>query len=217
MTTVLVADDQPLLRAGFRLLIDSTPDLVTVGEAATGREAVELGLALRPDLVLMDVRMPGLDGIQATRTLVPAGVKVLVLTAYDLDEHVHAALRAGAAGFLLKDAPPEALLTAIRQVAAGQASLDPGVAARLIAEFARRPDPGAPEIGDLATLTPRERQVLTLAGRGWDNRRIATYLDLRVATVKTHIRHLMAKLDAHDRAQLVVVAYESGLIAPGGR
>jgi DNA-binding NarL/FixJ family response regulator len=215
MTRVLVADDQPLLRAGFRLLIDSAPDLVTVGEAATGGEAVELGLSLRPDLVLMDVRMPGMDGIQAARALVQAGVRVLVLTAYDLDEHVHAALRAGAGGFLLKDAPPEELLAAIRQVAAGRAALDAGVAARLIAEFVRRPDPGVPDVGDLAALTPRERQVLTLAGRGWDNRRIATHLGLGVATVKTHLRHLMAKLDAHDRAQLVVVAYESGLIAPG--
>ncbi|WP_051752720.1 response regulator [Streptosporangium amethystogenes] len=220
---VLVADDQHLLRAGFRLLIDSAPDLAAVGEAGTGRDAVDLARRLRPDIVLMDVRMPDLDGLEATRRIrtdpVTADVKVLILTTFDLDEYVYAALRAGASGFLLKDTRPGDLLAALRVIAAGEALLAPTVTRRLIAEFSRHTpgDPGAPG-ADLGRITDREREVLLLIARGLTNTEIAVRLGVGLATVKTHIRRLMAKLDAHDRAHLVIAAYESGLVsASSGR
>jgi DNA-binding NarL/FixJ family response regulator len=211
---VLVADDQALLRGSFRVLVDSTPGLAVVGEAANGAEAVEQARREHPDVVLMDVRMPDLDGIEATRLIcgdpATAGVRVLILTMFDLDSYVYAALRAGASGFLLKDAPPADLLAAIRVVAAGEALLAPTVTRRLIAEFARRP---APVSRTLDGITDREREVLTLIARGLSNTEIATHLHLSQGTVKSHIGHLLSKLTARDRAQLVVIAYESGLVS----
>ncbi|WP_184756308.1 response regulator [Streptosporangium album] len=221
MSTVLVADDQALLRAGLRMLIDTAPDLEAVGEVGTGREAVELARRLRPDLVLMDVRMPDLDGIKATELIradpVTAAVKVMMLTTFDLDEYVYAALRAGASGFLLKDARPGDLLEALRVVAAGQALLAPSVTMRLIGEFARREPAGVPGAlaARLARVSGREREVLVLVARGLANPRIAERLGLGLATVKTHIRSLLAKLDVHDRAQLVIAAYEGGVVTAG--
>lgn len=215
---VLVADDQALLRGSFRALIETTPDFAVVGEASDGAEAVELARTLRPDVVLMDVRMPHLDGIEATRqihqdTRTPR-VRVLMLTMFDLDAHVFAALRVGAAGFLLKDTPPADLLSAIRVVAAGEALLAPTVTRRLIAEFARRPQPERPLPRTLDGVTDRERQVLTLVARGLSNTEIADHLHLSLATVKTYIGRLLTKLHARDRAQLVITAYESGLVTP---
>ncbi|MFE9103509.1 response regulator [Actinomadura geliboluensis] len=213
---VLVADDQALLRGSFRALIETTPDLTVVGEAATGAEAVELVRARRPDVVLMDVRMPHMDGIEATRLINQdtdtADVRVLMLTMFDLDAHVFSALRAGAAGFLLKDTPPADLLNAIRVVAAGEALLAPTVTRRLIAEFARLPQPERPLPRALDGVTDREREVLTLVARGLSNTEIAGHLHLSLATVKTYIGRLLTKLGARDRAQLVIIAYESGLI-----
>ncbi|MEU8125029.1 response regulator transcription factor [Spirillospora sp. NPDC049024] len=215
---VLVADDQALLRGSFRALIETTPDLTAVGEAATGAEAVELARALRPDVVLMDVRMPHLDGIEATRRINQApgaeDVRVLMLTMFDLDAHVFAALRAGAAGFLLKDTPPADLLNAIRVVAGGEALLAPAVTRRLIAEFTRQALPAHPLPRALDGVTDREREVLTLVARGLSNTEIADHLHLSLATVKTYIGRLLAKLQARDRAQLVIIAYETGLVAP---
>jgi DNA-binding NarL/FixJ family response regulator len=214
---VLVADDQALLRGSFRVLVDATPGLVTVGEAGTGAEAVTLAGAQRPDVVLMDVRMPELDGIEATRRICgspdTAGVRVLILTTFDLDEYVYAALRAGASGFLLKDTRPDDLLAAIRVVAASEALLAPTVTRRLIAEFARRGEPSRPLARVLAGVTDREREVLTLIARGLSNVELAEHLHLSLATVKTHVGRLLAKLQARDRAQLVVIAYETGLVA----
>ncbi|MFG2018411.1 response regulator [Actinomadura geliboluensis] len=213
---VLVADDQALLRGSFRALIETTPDLTVVGEAATGAEAVELVRARRPDVVLMDVRMPHMDGIEATRRIHQdtdtADVRVLMLTMFDLDAHVFSALRAGAAGFLLKDTPPADLLNAVRVVAAGEALLAPTVTRRLIAEFARLPQPERPLPRTLDGVTDREREVLTLVARGLSNTEIAGHLHLSLATVKTYIGRLLTKLGARDRAQLVIIAYESGLI-----
>ncbi|WP_245647149.1 response regulator [Microtetraspora niveoalba] len=212
---VLVADDQALLRGSFRLLVETAPGLTVVGEAATGAEAVELARAERPDVVLMDVRMPEMDGIEATRRICgspeTAGVRVLILTTFDLDVYVYGALRAGASGFLLKDTPPADLLAAIGVVAAGDALLAPGVTRRLIAEFARRPEPARPLTRTLDGVTEREREVLGLIARGLSNTEIAEHLRLSLATVKTHVGRLLTKLDARDRAQLVIVAYESGL------
>jgi DNA-binding NarL/FixJ family response regulator len=217
-TRVLVADDQDLLRGSFRVLIDTAPDLVTIGEAGTGAEAVELARLERPDVVLMDVRMPRMDGIEATAHICgspeTAGVRVLMLTTFDLDEYVYAALRAGASGFLLKNTPPGDLLAAIRVIAAGDALLAPSTTRRLIAEFASRALPAQPPAGTLDGLTAREREVLTLVARGLSNAEIAAHLHLSAATVKTHLGHLLAKLHARDRAQLVIVAYETGLVAP---
>ncbi|GAA2532998.1 response regulator transcription factor [Pilimelia columellifera] len=212
---VLLAEDQVLIRDSFRLLIDTTPGLVTVGEAGTGAEAVHLARSTTPDVVLMDVRMPGMDGIQATRQICgapeSANVHVLILTTFDLDEYVYAALRAGASGYLLKDTTAPELLTAIRVVAAGDSLLAPSTTRRLISEFVRRPARLAAPRG-LDGVTSRERDVLTLVGQGQSNVEIAADLHLSVGTVKTHIGHLLAKLQARDRAQLVIAAYDSGLV-----
>jgi DNA-binding NarL/FixJ family response regulator len=219
--TVLVADDQALLRGSLRVLVDTEPGFSVVGEAATGAEAVDLATRHHPDVVLMDIRMPDVDGIEATRRICAApetaGVRVLVLTTFDLDAYVHAALRAGASGFLLKDTPPAQLLAGIGVVAAGDALLAPSVTRRLIAEFSTRPSPGRPLPRALDGVTAREREVLTLIARGLSNTEIADHLRLSPATVKTHVGHLLDKLHARDRAQLVIVAYETGLITPAPR
>jgi DNA-binding NarL/FixJ family response regulator len=215
---VLIADDQSLVRAGFRVLIDSAPDLEVVGEAADGREAVELTRSLHPDVVLMDVRMPEMDGLAATREIVHGseGPRVIVLTTFDIDEYVFEALRAGASGFLLKDMEPTELLLAVRVVAAGDALLSPRVTRRLIEEFATRPDPHRTPPAALDVLTQREREVLALVARGLSNTELAGELVISPATAKTHVSRVMMKLDAHDRAQLVVAAYEAGLVSPRG-
>jgi DNA-binding NarL/FixJ family response regulator len=213
---VLIADDQVLLRGSLRVLVDAEPGMVTTAEAATGTEAVRLARRDPPDVVLMDVRMPDMDGIEATRHLCgaaeTANVKVLMLTMFDLDEYVYAALRAGASGFLLKDTPPGDLLAAVRVIAAGDALLAPAVTRRLIAEFVHRPEPSRRPSRTLDGVTEREREVLVLIARGLSNTEIAERLYLGLATVKTHVSHLLTKLAARDRAQLVIAAYESGLI-----
>jgi DNA-binding NarL/FixJ family response regulator len=207
---VVVADDQALLRGSFKVLVESEPDLTVVGEAATGAEAVAVALERRPDVVLMDVRMPEMDGIEATRRIKDVS-RVLVVTMFDVDAYVYDALRAGASGFLLKDTPPAELLTAIRVVAGGEALLAPTVTRRLIEQFTRTP--ATPRINGLDGVTEREREVLTLIARGLSNREIADHLRVSLATVKTHITRLLAKLEARDRAQLVIAAYESGLVS----
>ncbi|MEV7191190.1 response regulator transcription factor [Streptomyces sp. NPDC093510] len=216
---VLLADDQTLVRAAFAMLVDSAPDMEVVGQAGTGRSAVDLARSERADLVVMDIRMPDLDGIEATRLLAAdedlAGVKVLMLTTYDTDEHVVDALRAGASGFLVKDTRPAELLDAIRTVAAGDALLSPGPTARLIARVLRAPDTALPVTGGPEGLSERERQVLRLVARGLNNQEIADTLSLSPLTAKTHVSRIMGKLGARDRAQLVIIAYESGLVAPG--
>ncbi|MDX3077373.1 response regulator [Streptomyces sp. NPDC088354] len=223
MIRVLLADDQTLVREAFAMLVESAPDMAVVGHAATGREAVATARACRADVVVMDIRMPDLDGIEATRLIAAdddlAGVRVLVLTTYDTDDHVVPALRAGASGFLVKDTRPAELLDAIRTVAAGEALLSPGPTARLIARVLRLPDspqPGGPAPGRTAALSERERQVLTLVARGLNNTEIAEALGLSPLTAKTHVSRIMGKLGARDRAQLVIAAYESGLVSPGG-
>ncbi|MFD8508743.1 response regulator [Streptomyces sp. NPDC003631] len=215
MTTVLVVDDQPLQRYGFRMLLDSVPETEVVGEAAHGAEAVRKTAELRPDVVLMDVRMPGMDGIEATRRIAAQGdrSRVLVLTTFDLDEYVHAALRAGASGFLLKDARPEELLAGIRAVAIGDAVIAPALTRRLLDEFTQlvsRPDSrdGDPK---LALLTDREHEILVAIGRGWSNSEIATHFVLSKSTVKTHVSRVLAKIGARDRIQAVIFAYDHGL------
>ena len=216
---VLVADDQALVRGSFRILVDTAPDLTSVGEAASGAEAVELARSEKPDLVLMDIRMPGVDGIEATRQITAdpqtSAVRVLILTTFDLDEYVFAALRAGASGFLLKDTPPADLLAAIRVVAAGDALLAPGVTRRLIAEFTGRPEPAQRPAAALEEVTEREREVLTLIGLGLSNAEIAAHLHVSLSTAKTHVGRLLMKLAARDRAQLVIAAYEGGLVGRG--
>ena len=210
---VLLCDDQDLVRAGFRMLLDAAEDTEVVGEATDGAQAVEAARRLRPDVVVMDIRMPNLDGIEATRQIVadPAlgHTRVLILTTFDADEYVYTALRAGASGFLLKDASAADLLAAIRAVAAGDALLAPSVTRKVIAQFTRRADPQANPPA-LRSLTPREREVLALVADGLSNEEIAADLVLSAATVKTHIGHLLTKLAARDRAQLVVIAYQSG-------
>jgi DNA-binding NarL/FixJ family response regulator len=215
---VLVADDQALVRAGFRVLVDSAPDLEVVAEAADGRTAVQAALEHRPDIVLMDIRMPELDGLAATREITSrdpdAAIRVIVLTTFDLDEYVFAALRAGASGFLLKDTPPADLLSGIRLVAAGDALLSPRVTRHLIEEFVRRPQQTPSPTAELDDLTDREVQVLTLVARGLSNAEIAVQLHVTPATAKTHVSRLLMKLGARDRAQLIVTAYETGLVSP---
>ncbi|MEU4539191.1 response regulator transcription factor [Streptosporangium sp. NPDC023825] len=218
---VLLAEDQVLIRDSFRILIDATPGLAAVGEAGTGTEAVLLARRHRPDVVLMDIRMPDMDGIEATRRICAdpdcAGVRVLILTTFDQDEYVYASLRAGASGFLLKSATAAELLAAIRVVASGEALLAPTVTRRLITEFLQDPRP-TQVVRGLDDVTPREREVLALIGKGMSNAEIAEHLHLTVGTVKTHIGRLLAKLRARDRAQLVIAAYEGGLVTnPHGR
>lgn len=216
---VLLADDQTLVRASFAMLVASAGDMEVVAEAGTGRQAVDLARSARADLVVMDIRMPDLDGIEATRLIAAdedlAGVKVLVLTTYDTDEHIVDALRAGASGFLVKDIRPAELLDAIRTVAAGDSLLSPGPTSRLIARFLRAPDTSMSAVGGPDGLSERERQVLTLVARGFNNTEVAEALGLSPLTAKTHVSRIMGKLGARDRAQLVIVAYESGLVTPG--
>jgi DNA-binding NarL/FixJ family response regulator len=214
---VLVVDDQELVRAGFVKLIESEPEVQVVGEAADGLEAVEAARRTRCDIVLMDIRMPNLDGLEATRRICAKSdpPRVLVLTTYDLDEYVFEALKAGAGGFLLKDAPADQLLAGIRVVAAGEALLAPAVTRRLIEEFARRPAPPPEGPPELAELTPRERQILALIARGLSNSEIAADLVLAESTIKSHVGSIFMKLGLRDRVQAVVLAYETGLVRPG--
>jgi DNA-binding NarL/FixJ family response regulator len=216
---ILVVDDQGMVRAGFRMILEAQSDLDVVGEAADGRQAVEAARRLRPDVVLMDIRMPLMDGIEATRRLAGPGVtdpvRVLVLTTFDLDEYVFQALRAGASGFLLKDLPREELVRAVRVVAGGESLLAPRVTRRLIEEFARRPAPAEHRPEALAALTAREHEVLELVARGHSNAEIATELVISEQTVKTHVGNVLAKLGLRDRIQAVILAYEVGLVRPG--
>jgi DNA-binding NarL/FixJ family response regulator len=217
MIRVLIADDQALVRAGFASLLATQDDIEVVGEAADGEEAVSQARALVPDVVLMDIRMPGMDGLAATRAIAGddrlGGVRVVILTTFDLDEYVFEAIRSGASGFLVKDTEPDELLRAVRVVAAGNALLSPGVTRRLIAEFASRAKPPPPP--RLDRLTGREREVIALVAEGLSNDEIAALLFLSPATAKTHVNRAMAKLGARDRAQLVVFAFQSGLVRPG--
>jgi DNA-binding NarL/FixJ family response regulator len=215
-TRVLLVDDQPLLRTGFRMILSAESDLTVVGEAGDGASAVELARRLKPDVVLMDIRMPGMDGIQATRALAGPGVedpiKVLILTTFGLDEYVVESLRAGASGFLLKDAPPEDLVEAIKIVAAGEALLAPSVTRRLLDRVASRLPPANDTIPALSDLTERELEVLKLLARGLSNAEIAEKLVVSETTVKTHVSRVLAKLDIRDRVQAVILAYETGLV-----
>jgi DNA-binding NarL/FixJ family response regulator len=222
-TSILLVDDQPMLRMGYRMILDAQPDLTVVGEAENGLEAIELTDRLEPDVVLMDVRMPGLDGVQATERIVASGSdsRIIILTTFDLDEYAYGALRAGASGFLLKDAPPPDMLSAIRAVATGDAVVAPSVTRRLLSQFVQHlPDPNHKTPGDAAerveSLTPRERELLVEVARGLSNAEIADRLVLSEATVKTHIGRILAKLGLRDRVQIVVFAYETGLVRPSG-
>ena len=216
--SVLIADDQALMRAGFRMILEAEPDLEVVGEAADGREAVAEAGRLRPDVVLMDVRMPEMDGIEATRRLLDGNgdTKVVMLTTFDMDEYVYEALRAGASGFLIKDVPPEQLVAGIRSVASGDSLLAPSVTRRLIQEFVRRPpDALRPPPPELDRLTAREVDVLRMMASGLSNSEIATEFFVSETTVKTHVAHVLAKLGLRDRVHAVVFAYEAGLVQPG--
>ena len=216
---VLIADDQQLVRSGFRMMLEAEGDIEVVGEAADGQEAVSMARGLEPDLALIDLRMPRMDGIEATTQITADGpssrTRVLVVTTFDADEYVYAALRAGASGFMLKDAPPEELAAAVRVVAAGDALLAPSVTRRLIEEFARMQPRVEPR--DIASLTDRELEVLKLVARGLSNAEIAGELVIGETTVKTHVGNVLMKLELRDRAQAVVVAYESGVVRPGHR
>src|SRR6187402_136529 len=220
MIRVVVADDQALVRSGFTMLLSGEHDIEVVGEATNGAEAVALAASARPDVMLMDVRMPVMDGLEATRRISGdpsmASTRVVILTTFDLDEYVHEALRAGASGFLLKDTLPVDLLNAVRVVADGDALISPKITRRLIEEFARRPEPAAAAAAvALGQLTDREREVLELVAKGQSNAEIAAGLFVSHATVKTHVSRLLMKLDARDRAQLVMIAYETGVASPG--
>jgi DNA-binding NarL/FixJ family response regulator len=212
---VLLVDDQAMIRAGLRMVLESEPDLSVVAEASNGVEAVQIGRRERPDVVLMDVRMPEMDGIEATRRLLEAvpDTRVIVVTTFDIDDYVYGALRAGASGFLLKDAPPDDLIAAIRVVARGDALIAPSVTKRLIAEFADRRE--EQPVHGLDDLTERETEVLALIARGMSNAEIAEELFVSETTVKTHVSHILTKLDLRDRVQAVVAAYEAGLVTPG--
>ena len=217
MIRILIADDQELVRTGFRVVLDAEPDLEVVGEAADGLAALDAAKTLRPDVLLMDIRMPKLDGIEATRRIAAGdgSPRILILTTFDLDDYVYEALRAGASGFLLKDARADELRQAVRMVAAGDALLSPTITRRLIESYTRRP-PATAHPARLAELTPRELEVLRLVARGLSNAEIARELVVGDATVKTHVARIFSKLGLHDRAQAVVLAYESGLVEPGG-
>ncbi len=217
MIRVLVADDQALVRAGFRAILEGQDDLDVVGEADDGATAVALARELRPDVVLMDIRMPGLDGIEATRRLLRDNdaPRILMLTTFDLDEYLYEAMKAGASGFLLKDVPRDQLIDAVRTIAMGDALLAPALVRRLIEDFVNRPAPGTHPPAELDELTEREREVLALIARGLSNAEIAARLFLSEATVRTHVTHILAKLGLRDRIQAVVLAYETGLIRPG--
>jgi DNA-binding NarL/FixJ family response regulator len=218
MTTVLIADDQALVRVGLRKILDSEPEMTVLGEAGDGEDAVAAARELRPDVVLMDIRMPVLDGIEATRRIVRAqpGTRVLILTTFGLDTYVYDALRAGASGFMLKDAPPEEIAAAVRIVASGEALLAPAVTRAVIAEFTRQAPAAAPAPPPaVAELTPREHEVLDLLVRGLSNREICERLFISDATTKTHVARILQKLGLRDRVQAVIYAYESGLVAPG--
>ena len=225
MIRVLVVDDQPLVRAGIAMLVNAEDDIAVVAEAADGQEALVQVRAQRPDVVLMDVRMPGTDGVAATRAVIDEGltaqngqlIGVIILTTYHIDEAVYAALRAGASGFLLKDAAPTEIAAAIRAVAGGEAWLDPAVTRRLIDEFNARPEPHTPTPAEMAQLTPREREVLTLMARGMSNANVAVELFISEATVKTHLARVMMKLGVREKAQAVAAAYQTGLVQPPTR
>ena len=224
MTTVLIADDQPLQRFGSRMLLESQDDMTVVGEAANGSEAVRMAAELHPDVVLMDIRMPGLDGIEATRRITAAGdrTRILIVTTFDLDEYAYAGLRAGASGFLVKDAQPEELLAGIRAVATGDAVVAPSLTRRLLDAYVHHLPSGAPERAPVMTgedprlsaLTEREREILTVVGQGWTNTEIATRLHLAESTVKTHVGRILAKTGSRDRIQAVILAYDTKLVQP---
>jgi DNA-binding NarL/FixJ family response regulator len=215
---VVIADDQALVRGGFRMILEAQRDIEVAGEAEDGKAAVELVRELEPDVVLMDIRMPELDGIEAARRISQMGVRtrVLMLTTFDLEEYVYDAMKAGASGFLLKDVRPEQLAEGVRTVASGDSLLAPAITRRLVEEFVRRPPPGQNAPPELAELTERELEVLRLIARGLSNGEIAKELFLSEATVKTHVTRILMKLDLRDRVQAVVLAYESGLVQPGG-
>lgn len=217
MIRVLIADDQALVRDGFGMILDAQADIEVVGQASDGREAVEMARALQPDVVLMDIRMPDVDGVEATRRLVsdPTSPRILMLTTFDQNEYVYEAMKAGASGFLLKDVRREELVNAVRSVAAGDALLASSLTRRFIEDFVRRPPPGAAPTGALAELTDREAEVVRLVARGLSNAEIAGRMVVSEATVKTHVARILSKLGLRDRTQVVVMAYESGFVQPG--